>query len=158
MTMGTFGVQIAVAIPIAVIGVLTGAIEHEASRRTEALGTIANQGSVAEFLAGVLVAAAFEEVAFRAFLTPRVRALTGSWPWSVVLVSVVFGMGHTYEGTLAVVQTAFLGAYFGVVYLARRRLLGPWIAHAAFNTGMFLLLRALSAPGLLDRLKSMAPR
>jgi len=140
-----------------VVGVLTGSIEREASRRTEALGTIANQGSVAEFVAGVLVAAAFEEVAFRAFLTPRVRRLTGSWPWSIALVSVVFGMGHTYEGWLAVVQTAFLGAYFSVVYLARRRLLGPWLAHAAFNTGMFLLLRVLSAPGVLDRLKSMAP-
>ncbi|HEY6463971.1 MAG TPA: CPBP family glutamic-type intramembrane protease [Polyangiaceae bacterium] len=157
MTLGTFGVQVAVAIPVGIIGVLTGVIDREASQRTQTLGMIADQGSVAEFVLGVIVAAAFEEVAFRGFFTPRLRALIGSWPWSVVIISLLFGLGHTYEGALAVVQTAFLGAYFSACFLVRRRLLGPWLAHAAFNTGMFLVIRFLARPEVLEKLKQLAP-
>jgi uncharacterized protein len=157
MTLGAFGVQIAVAIPVGIIGVLTGVMNREASQRTEALGVIAGQGSVGEFVVGIAVAAAFEEVAFRGFLTPRMRAVTGSWPLSIAIVSVAFGLGHTYEGVLAVVQTAFLGAYFSLVLLARRRLLGPTVAHAGFNTAMFLLVRLVIEGGVVDRLKELAP-
>lgn len=157
MTLGAFAVQIAVAIPVGIIGVLTGVMDREASQRSEALGAIAGQGSVAEFVVGIAIAAAFEEVAFRGFLTPRMRTLTGSWPVSIAIVSVVFGLGHTYEGLLAVVQTAFLGAYFSAVLLARRRLLGPTVAHAGFNTAMFLLVRLVIDSGMVDRLKGLAP-
>ena len=157
MTAGTFGVQIAVAIPIGIIGILAGALAHETTQRTGALRIIASQGSVAEFVLGVIVAAAFEEVAFRGFLTPRMRALTGSWPWAVVVVSALFGAGHLYEGPLAVIQTAFLGVYFSAAFLVRRRLLGPVVAHAAFNTGMFLFARLLFESGAIDRLKALAP-
>jgi membrane protease YdiL (CAAX protease family) len=157
MTAGAFGVQIAAAIPIAIIGVLTGIMNREASQRTETLGVIAGQGSIAEFMLAVVVAAAFEEVAFRGFLTPRMRTLTGSWPWAIAAVSVVFGLGHIYEGALAVGQTAFLGVYFSVLLLARRRLLGPTLAHAGFNTVMLLLVRFLLQSGLVERLKAMAP-
>ena len=157
MTAGAFGVQIAAAIPIAIVGVLTGIMNREASQRTETLGVIAGQGSIAEFMLAVVVAAAFEEVAFRGFLTPRMRTLTGSWPWAIVVVSVVFGLGHIYEGALAVGQTAFLGVYFSVLLLARRRLLGPTLAHAGFNTVMLLLVRLLLQSGLVERLKAMTP-
>jgi membrane protease YdiL (CAAX protease family) len=157
MTAGAFGVQIAVAIPVAILGTLTGIMNREAAQRTETLGVIAGQGSIAEFLVAVVVAAAFEEVAFRGFLTPRMRTLTGSWPLAVVAVSVVFGLGHIYEGALAVGQTAFLGAYFSVLLLARRRLLGPTLAHAGFNAVMLLLVRLVLQSGLLERLKELAP-
>jgi membrane protease YdiL (CAAX protease family) len=157
MTAGAFGVQIAVAIPVAMVGVLTGIMTKEASQRTETLGMIAGQGSIAEFMVAVVVAAAFEEVAFRGFLTPRVRALAGSWPVAIALVSVAFGLGHVYEGPLAAVQTAFLGAYFSVLMLARRRLLGPTLAHAGFNAVMLLLVRLLLQSGLVERLKELAP-
>jgi membrane protease YdiL (CAAX protease family) len=157
MTAGAFGVQIAAAIPIAILGVLTGIINREASQRTETLGVIAGQGSIAEFMVAVVVAAAFEEVAFRGFLTPRMRVLTGSWPWAIVVVSVVFGLGHVYEGALAVGQTAFLGVYFSVLLLARRRLLGPTLAHAGFNAVMLLLVRVLMQSGLVERLKELTP-
>ena len=157
MTLGAFVVQIAVAIPIGLIGLATGMASREASQRTDALGAIAGQGSIAEFILAVVVAAAFEEVAFRGFLMPRMRVLTGSWPLAVVAVSLAFGLGHVYEGALAVIQTAFLGAYFSALLLLRRRLLGPIMAHAAFNTVMLLIVRLLLNSGLVDRLKELAP-
>ena len=53
------------------------------------------------------------------------RASMRMW-WATVAaalaVSVFFGLGHVYEGGLAVFQTALLGLYFTAVFLARRRL------------------------------------
>jgi membrane protease YdiL (CAAX protease family) len=157
MTAGAFGVQIAGAIPIGLVGMATGIMQREASQRTEALGAIAGQGSIAEFIAAVVVAAAFEELAFRGFLMPRLRVVTGSWPWAVAAVSVVFGLGHVYEGALAVAQTALLGVYFSAMMLLRRRLLGPTVAHAAFNTVMLLVVRLVLTSGLVEQLKALAP-
>jgi len=157
MTLGTFAVQIAVAIPVALVGALAGIVNHEATQRTEALGMIAAQGSVSEFIPAVIAAAAFEEVAFRGFLVPRLRALTGSWPLAIAVVSIVFGLGHVYEGALAVAQTAFLGVYFSAMLLLRRRLLGPIAAHAAFNIAMLLAVRALLTNGMVERLRELAP-
>jgi membrane protease YdiL (CAAX protease family) len=157
MTLGTFAVQFAVAVPVALVGALAGIVNREASQRTEALGVIATQGSVTEFIPAVIAAAAFEEVAFRGFLVPRLRALTGSWPVAIVTMSIVFGLGHVYEGALAVAQTAFLGVYFSAMLLLRRRLLGPIAAHAAFNTAMLLVVRALLTSGVLERLNELVP-
>jgi membrane protease YdiL (CAAX protease family) len=157
MALGTFGVQIVVAIPIGIIGILSGVMQHEATQRTQALGAIAGQASIGEFIVPLLVAAAFEELAFRGFLVPRMRVLLGSWVWAVLAVSVLFGLGHFYEGALAVVQTAFLGIYFSAMLLLRRRLLGPTVAHAAFNTVMLLVVRFVLQSGVVEQLKQMAP-
>jgi membrane protease YdiL (CAAX protease family) len=158
MTLGVFAVQIVVAIPVGLIGMATGILKHENAQRTETVGLIARQGSIPEFALAAVVAAAFEEIAFRGFLVPRMRRLVGSWGLAVVLVSVVFGAGHFYEGTLAIIQTAFIGAYFAVMLLARRRLLAPILAHAAFDTIMLLVVRLLLASDVLERLKALAPR
>jgi membrane protease YdiL (CAAX protease family) len=158
MTMGAFGLQIAIAIPIAVIGSFTGIVGREAAQRTQTLGVLTGQGSIPESLLAIIVAAAFEEVAFRGFLVPRLRTLTGSWPLAVALASVAFGLGHRYEGAFAVVQTAFLGAYFAALFLLRRRLLGPIAAHAGFNAVMFLVVQWLVQSGVVERLREMSPR
>ncbi len=157
MTAGTFALQIGMAIPIAAVGALLGIADREATQRASALGVIAGQGSLLEFVASALVAAAFEEIVFRGFFMPRVRLLTGSWPWAIALVSIVFGLGHLYEGSLAVLQTALLGMYFSVLLLMRRRLLGPIVSHAAFNTIVFVVMRILLQSGAAARLGALAP-
>jgi len=157
MTAGTFAVQLVVAIPVGIIGMAAGVLQHENEQRTRTLGAIAQQGSVLEFALAAIFATAFEEIAFRGFLLPRTRVLVGGWPLAIVLVSVVFGAGHLYEGPLAIIQTACLGAYFAGLMLLRRRLLGPILAHAAFDTVMIVVIRALVQSNVLERLKSFAP-
>jgi membrane protease YdiL (CAAX protease family) len=156
ITFGAFATTILVAIPVGLVGMAAGVLEKESAQRTETLTMIASQGSILEFALAAIVAAAFEEIAFRGFLTPRMRSLVGSWPLAVVIVSMVFGLGHVYEGPLATVQTAFLGAYFAAMMLVRRRLVGPALAHAAFNTIMLIFVRVVSQTHVLERLKSMS--
>jgi membrane protease YdiL (CAAX protease family) len=157
MTAGAFVVQLVVAIPIGLIGLAAGVLEHENQQRTQSLGLIARQSGVLEFALAAIVATAFEEIAFRGFLLPRARKLVGSWPVAVVIVSVIFGAGHLYEGPLATIQTAFLGAYFAAMMLARRRLVGPMAAHAAFDTIMIVVVRLVMTGHVLERLKALAP-
>ena len=155
MTMGAFAVQFIVAIPVGIIGMAAGVLAHENEQRTQTLGVIAKQGSVLEFTLAAVFATAFEEIAFRGFLLPRTRRLVGSWPIAVVLVSIVFGAGHLYEGPLATIQTAFLGAYFAAMMLLRRRLVGPIAAHAAFDTVMIVVIRVVMDHHVIERLKAL---
>jgi membrane protease YdiL (CAAX protease family) len=153
MSAGAFAVQIAIAIPLQIVSSLAGLAGNEAEQRTEAVSTIASQGSPGEVVLGLVVAAAFEEIAFRAFLTPRLRAITGSWVAGILIANAAFGLGHVYEGTLAVVQTAMLGVYFGVMTLARRAVLAPILAHATFNAIMLAIARVLMHARVLEQLK-----
>jgi membrane protease YdiL (CAAX protease family) len=156
-TAGVFGVQIAAAIPIALLGALAGLANREASHRVETLGRLAGQGSAPEFLVALVVAASFEEIAFRAFLTPRLRTLTGSWISAAIVVSLVFGAGHFYEGTMAVFQTAVLGLYFTAIYVWRKNLLAVIVSHATFNAIMFVLVGVLSHSHAVESLKTLGP-
>jgi membrane protease YdiL (CAAX protease family) len=156
MTVGAFAVMFVVAIPIAILGALTGTLEHESAQRTQTIGVIASQGTILEFVLAAIFAAAFEEIAFRSFLTPRMRAVVGSWPIAILVVSAIFGLGHVYEGAFATIQTAALGAYFAVMMLVRRRILGPALAHAAFNSIMLVIVRVLVQGHLLERLRAMS--
>ena len=51
----------------------------------------------------------------------------------VVVASAAFGAGHLMQGTDAAVTTALLGAFWAVVYLRRRSIVGPMVSHAGFN-------------------------
>ena len=51
----------------------------------------------------------------------------------VIATSVVFGFGHLIQGVDAAVATGLLGAFWGVVYLRRRSVIGPMVSHAGFD-------------------------
>jgi membrane protease YdiL (CAAX protease family) len=100
----------------------------------------------------LVVLAALEEIVFRGFLLPRARLLTGRWWLAVGLVQILFGLGHVYEGWLAVLQTTMLGIYFSVVFLWRVHLGAVIVAHTAFNAIMFALVLFVQRSGLLEKL------
>ncbi len=82
---------------------------------------------------------------------PRVKHAVRSWPLALVIVAVMFGLGHLYEGALGVIQTAMLGIYFSVAFLWRGRLVGIIVAHAGFNIIMFAVVL------YLQRLQPLSP-
>ncbi|MBV9398597.1 MAG: CPBP family intramembrane metalloprotease [Bryobacterales bacterium] len=89
-------------------------------------------GSPAEFvLAGLLVAvvAVAEEIIFRGYLILRLQAITGSGAAAVILSSLIFSLGHGYEGTVGVLTVAFLGLFFALVYIWRGSLIAPIVLH-----------------------------
>lgn len=157
-TLGAYFVQIAAALPLALLAALLKLTAKEAAARTEVATALAGTGlSLPVFAAAMVLVTGFEELAFRGFLVPRLRVLVGRWSFAVVLSAILFGMGHFYEGSLAVVQTALLGVYFGVVFLYRGRLASVMVAHAAFNTLNFAFMLWLQRSGLLEKLSQQLP-
>lgn len=86
-----------------------------------------------------------KEIIWRGFVMSRVARVLGNgeaaWVFSLLLVSVLFGLLHSYQGTVGVVMTGVTGLVFGILYLASgRNLWAPIIAHGTTDTMSFLII------------------
>jgi membrane protease YdiL (CAAX protease family) len=81
----------------------------------------------------VIVAGGVREEIQRGFILHRFEQYLGGGPLGLALFSVVFGLGHVEQGYDVAVGTAALGALWGAVYLRRRSIAAPMVAHAGFN-------------------------
>ncbi len=77
----------------------------------------------------VVVVAFAEEIIFRGYLIVRINAITGSTTWAVILSSVIFSLGHGYEGTAGVITVGSMGLAFAVVYVWTGSLAAPIVMH-----------------------------
>jgi membrane protease YdiL (CAAX protease family) len=68
----------------------------------------------------------------RAFVLNRFRNLGGPW-LGLILWSLFFGFGHLVQGPDNAVAAGILGVLFGVLYLRRRSLTAPIVAHALYD-------------------------
>lgn len=82
-----------------------------------------------------------EELVFRGFLLyylgayiPQLNLLE-----KVLLVSLFFGLGHLYQGRIAIVSTGVVGLVFAGFYLMTGSLLLPVLAHAAMDARVLLI-------------------
>jgi membrane protease YdiL (CAAX protease family) len=71
-----------------------------------------------------------EELAFRGYLQRQFQAITGSAGWAVLIQSIVFGVGHLYEGVGPVGRIMLYGVLFGLLAVWRKSLRPGMIAHA----------------------------
>jgi membrane protease YdiL (CAAX protease family) len=87
----------------------------------------------------------YEELTARGFLLARCRtAFDGVWA-PVLLSSLLFGLGHVYQGWIGVVQTTVIGTVFAV-YTVRWGTVWPAIlAHALLNTLSVITLAGLDS-------------
>jgi membrane protease YdiL (CAAX protease family) len=85
-------------------------------------------GLVAIFAGGV------REELQRAFLLRRFEQHLGGATVGVVVLSVLFGLGHLLQGWDAAIVTGVLGAFWAVMYLRRRSSIAPLVSHAGFNS------------------------
>jgi membrane protease YdiL (CAAX protease family) len=81
----------------------------------------------------VLVAGGIREEMQRAFLLHRFEKWLGGGTIGVVVTSAAFGAGHIIQGVDAMIATALLGAFWGIVYLRRRSVIAPMVSHAGFD-------------------------
>ncbi len=86
-------------------------------------------GQLALAVALVLVVAISEETIFRGYIFLRLRTVTGSTAVAVLLASIIFAIGHGYEGPLGVATVGFMGLLFNLIYLWRKSLVTPMILH-----------------------------
>jgi membrane protease YdiL (CAAX protease family) len=105
-------------------------------------------------LAVAWVLAAFgEEFVYRGYLMNRIATSAGggraAWVLTLIGTSLVFGLGHLYQGIAGVVTTGFSGLVFGILYLTNHRNLWvPILAHGTMDTVGFLLIFLSAYPGL----------
>jgi membrane protease YdiL (CAAX protease family) len=84
-----------------------------------------------------------EEVIFRGYFQMQFTRLLRSRWIALLVVSILFGLGHGYEGPQRMVLIALLGFAFGLLSLLRKSLRPAMMAHTMQDTISGLLLRAL---------------
>src|SRR5262249_2934020 len=99
------------------------------------------------------LAAFGEELVYRGYLMNRVADLLPraqrSWICSLVLISIVFGLAHAYQGSTGIIEEGIAGAALGAMYLLTgRNLWIPIIAHGACDTIDAILIYLGKYPGM----------
>ena len=84
------------------------------------------------FYALSVTAGCCEELLYRGFLIDYFGRWTGTLQ-AMLLVAVLFGVGHAYQGLSGVLKTGIVGAFLGTAYLLTGSLLLPVIVHALMD-------------------------
>jgi membrane protease YdiL (CAAX protease family) len=85
------------------------------------------------WIAVSMVAGICEELVYRGYLQRQLWGLTRSLPLALVLQSLVFAVGHVYQGWKPAFVTAIYGLIFGLVAAWRRSVIPGAIAHAVVD-------------------------
>ena len=83
-----------------------------------------------------------EEIVYRGFLLHYLHTLPFhlTLTWALVVSSVIFGIGHLYQGVAGAVQTAVIGFVLGAIFLATGSLLIPILIHAIMDLRVLTML------------------
>jgi hypothetical protein len=101
------------------------------------------------WLAISITAAFCEELTFRGFLITRVRAITkGGWFLPLVISSLAFGCGHSYQGLGGFILLTLLGLALGGLFLLTRSLWPVIIAHFIIDISAIYIFRLARSLGL----------
>ena len=89
-----------------------------------------------------ITAGVCEEIIYRGFLLHYFHTQPFQLTLTVALVvsSVIFGIGHLYQGAMGAVQTAILGFVFGVMFIVTGNLLLPMFVHAVLDLRVLAML------------------
>jgi uncharacterized protein len=101
----------------------------------------ASQLLTAAVLVGVVAVA--EESVFRGYLMLRIGQLTGSVVTAVVASSLVFALGHGYEGVSGAISAGVFGALLAMLYRWRGSLIAPIVVHFLQDFTAIVVLTAL---------------
>jgi uncharacterized protein len=137
-----FGALLVIAVAAIALGMDHSGSIDDARKQ---IGFLAPQSSLEVFLWVCLSATAgfCEEVLFRGYFQKQfTRLLRNQWI-ALVMVSILFGLGHGYEGPQRMVLIALLGLAFGILSIWRKSLRPAMMAHTLQDTISGLLLRAL---------------
>ena len=82
-----------------------------------------------------------EEVVYRGFLLHYFHVpLHLNLTWALVVASVIFGIGHLYQGIAGAVQTVVIGFVLGILFLLTGNLLLPIVVHAVMDLRVLAML------------------
>ena len=86
------------------------------------------------FILSAWIAGGIKEELQRAFILTRFRHHLGGSGLGLFVWSVAFGAGHYVQGLQGMVAATLFGFLFGAVYLMRRSLVAPIVAHGVYDT------------------------
>jgi membrane protease YdiL (CAAX protease family) len=134
--------------------------ESMVQQKTEVLRVVA-QIPLAALFPSAVMAGVYEEVFVRGLLQSRVaKVFAGAKPQglalrlsAVLIASVLFGLGHLYQGPVGVMQTTVVGVILGVSAVVWRSIWPAVVAHVVIDTVGLLVSRVLlpATQGLLQR-------
>ncbi len=91
-----------------------------------------NGTEFAAFVPVALTAGVWEEIFYRGFLIWFLASPLGIWGAAIVS-SIIFGLGHLYQGWRGVLRTTFVGMVFSAGYIATQSLWWLILLHAAID-------------------------
>jgi membrane protease YdiL (CAAX protease family) len=115
-------------------------VTHQVADMSEFAPLVGNVKLAALYFVLVWSWAAFgEELTYRGYVLNRVADLGGrtksGWAVALLVVVVLFGYGHSYQGVAGMLDTGLHGLAFGLLYLASgRNLWVAIIAHGVCDT------------------------
>lgn len=128
LTFVAFGIAVVVLLTVRAVAPWLHTVEHNP------LQDLMRTPADAVMFAGlVIIAGGVREELQRAFLLRRFERSLGGANVGVIVASAAFGVGHLVQGADAVIATALLGAFWGVVYLRRRSVVAPMVSHSGFD-------------------------
>jgi membrane protease YdiL (CAAX protease family) len=107
------------------------------------------RGNVTALIFGLIVVwtlAAFgEELIFRGYLMNTLARILGNkkggWIFACLINSLLFGLGHTYQGISGVILLGIVGLLYALFYLGSgRNLWVPILMHGLYDTSAFLVI------------------
>jgi uncharacterized protein len=100
-----------------------------------------------------IIAGVGEELVWRGYILNRVADLLGrgglGWAMSIGIVSVVFGLAHSYQDWTGIIENSIDGALLALLYIAcGRNLIAPIVAHGVTDTLDSLIIFSGHYPGM----------
>jgi len=100
-----------------------------------------------------IVAAFGEEMIYRGYLMNRVADLLDrtrkAWIVSLIVVHIVFGLAHSYQGLTGVIDEGLMGVLLAVIYLRTgRNLAVPIVVHGVQDSIDLILIFSGKYPGM----------
>ena len=92
----------------------------------------------------VVVVAIAEETIFRGYLIHRLRTLSGSQPLAIAASSLLFALGHGYQGPSGLIAIGVIGVFLSLVYVWRKTLVAVTTMHFIQNFIGIVLAPALA--------------
>ena len=120
-----------------------GTLEQHHARLGEVAGFLVGGLPFLAIAAAMLFVAVYEELLARGFLLQRSRLLIAGIWGPVLLSSLLFGLGHGYQGWIGIAQTALVGIILARATLYWGTLWPAIIAHAVLNTVALSILQTL---------------
>jgi len=89
-----------------------------------------------------ITAGVCEELIYRGFLLHYFHVLPFhlSLTWALVVASMIFGVGHLYQGGVGSLTTAVLGFVFGCLFVITGNLALPMVLHAVLDLRVLAML------------------